>query len=65
MGDSVAASVSLIANAAVPPVWRYSLRMSGVLTKKFGRKYSRIGESASSCTYSVSSWRWFFQVKYV
>src|SRR5215207_3140427 len=39
--------------------------MSGVLGKKFGRKYSRSGPQASSSTYSVSSWREFFQVKYV
>ena len=39
--------------------------MSGVLAKKFGRKYSRSPEWASSDTYSVSSQREFFQVKYV
>ena len=39
--------------------------MSGVLGKKFGRKYSFSGPHASSLTYSVSSWRLFFQVKYV
>ena len=36
--------------------------MSAVLGKKFGRKYSLSGP-ASSSTYSVSSWRVFFQVK--
>ena len=39
--------------------------MSGVTGKKFGRKYSRSGPQASSFTYSVSSQREFFQVKYV
>ena len=39
--------------------------MSCVLVKKFGRKYSFSGPQASSSTYSVSSWREFFQVKYV
>ena len=39
--------------------------MSGVFGKKFGRKYSFSGPHASSLTYSVSSWRVFFQVKYV
>ena len=39
--------------------------MSGVLAKKFGRKYSLSGPQASSLTYSVSSQREFFQVKYV
>ena len=39
--------------------------MSGVLMKKLGRKYSRSGPWASSLTYSVSSQREFFQVKYV
>src|SRR3954452_16045071 len=39
--------------------------MSGVLMKKLGRKYSRSGPWASSPTYSESSHREFFQVKYV
>src|SRR5690242_18229222 len=39
--------------------------MSGVLAKKLGRKYSPSPEYASSETYSVSSQRAFFQVKYV
>ena len=39
--------------------------MSGVTGKKFGRKYSRSGPQASSSTYSVSSQREFFHVKYV
>ena len=39
--------------------------MSGVLAKKFGRKYSLSSVWASSDTYSVSSQREFFQVKYV
>src|SRR5437762_13368556 len=39
--------------------------MSGVLAKKLGRKYSCSPEYASSETYSLSSQREFFQVKYV
>src|SRR5919108_3554718 len=39
--------------------------MSGVTGKKFGRKYSFSGPHASSLTYSVSSQREFFHVKYV
>ena len=39
--------------------------MSGVFTKKFGRKYSCSPEFASSDTYSASSHREFFHVKYV
>jgi hypothetical protein len=34
----VDARTALILKAAGPPYWRYSVRMSGVLTKKFGRK---------------------------
>src|SRR5918992_5761144 len=65
VGDSVAASTRRVWNAGGPPCTRYSLRMSGVLAKKFGRQYSCIPEWASSSMYSVSSWRPFFQVKYV
>src|ERR671915_1054246 len=65
VGDSVAASTRRVSKAGGPPWTRYSLRMSGVLAKKFGRQYSCMPESASSCMYSVSSWREFFQVKYV
>src|SRR5437588_4962023 len=39
--------------------------MSGVLAKKFGRKYSCSPEYASCETYSVSSQRAVFHVKYV
>ena len=39
--------------------------MSGVTGKKLGRKYSASWVQASSLTYSVSSQREFFQVKYV
>ena len=40
--------------------------MSGVLAKKFGRKYSLLaGVARARTTYSVSSQREFFQVKYV
>ena len=39
--------------------------MSGVTGKKLGRKYSRSSLCASSLTYSVSSQREFFHVKYV
>src|SRR4029078_5483614 len=39
--------------------------MSGVTGKKLGRKYSFSGPHASSLTYSVSSQREFFHVKYV
>ena len=39
--------------------------MSGVFGKKLGRKYSALGPQASSLTYSVSSQREFFHVKYV
>ena len=35
--DPVAASTARILNAAGPPYWREAWRMSGVLTKKFGR----------------------------
>ena len=39
--------------------------MSGVLTKKFGRKYSASSVWASSFRYSSSSHLKFFHVKYV
>ncbi len=41
------------------------MRMSGVLTKKFGRKYCSSPEVASSPMYSLSSQWLLFQVKYV
>src|ERR671914_104807 len=65
VGESVAASTRRVSKAGGPPCTRYSLRMSGVLAKKFGRQYSCMPEKASSCMYSVSSWRPFFHVKYV
>ena len=61
-GESVAASISRASNAGLPPFWRYSWRMSGVLAKKLGRKNSGIVEWVSWCMYSVSSHFVFFQV---
>jgi hypothetical protein len=37
LGELVAASAARILNAGGPPYWRKAWRMSGVLTKKFGR----------------------------
>ena len=42
-------------NAGRPPSCRNTGRMSGVLVKKFGRKYSFAGPCVSSVRYSVSS----------
>jgi hypothetical protein len=39
--------------------------MSGVLAKKLGRKYSCMPDDARCSTYSTSSQRAFFHVKYV
>jgi len=39
----VAASATRSANAGRPPVWSSSGRMSGVLGRKLGRRYSRAG----------------------
>src|SRR5687768_2972436 len=52
-------------NAGRPPVWRYSVRMSGVLGQKFGRKKSRIGDRLSSVRYCSSSHFVLRQAKYV
>lgn len=46
--ESVAASAARITNCVRGACCRWRGLMSGVLTKKFGRKYSRAGPSASS-----------------
>ncbi len=62
MGLAVAASAARILNAGGPPYCRNSVRMSGVLTKKFGRKNA--GDSwLTSWKYSSSSSLVFRQVK--
>ena len=60
----MAASVARMAKPAGPPYCRYSGRMSGVFTKKFGRMYDAAGP-ASSLAYSSISPRLLRQVKYV
>src|SRR5688572_8089718 len=52
-------------NAPRPPVWRYSVRMSGVLGQKFGRKNSAGSPRVSSVEYSRNSQAEFRQAKYV
>src|SRR5437764_211781 len=51
--------------AGRPPSCRNTGRMSGVLVKKFGRKYSLAAPCVSSVRYSVSSAFVLRQVKYV
>ena len=58
-----AASAARIRNPARPEVCRKSGLISGVLTKKCGRKKSRTGGAFSSVRYSVSSCLVLRQVK--
>src|SRR5579864_7679693 len=51
--------------AGRPPVCRYSVRMSGVLGHRLGRKNSRMGGCASSLKYWYSSGAVLRQAKYV
>ena len=57
------ASASRTLNAARPPVCRYSGKISGVLAKKFGRRYSACSVVVNSVRYSSNSWRVLRQVK--
>src|SRR5579864_6695273 len=52
-------------NAGRPPVWRYSVRISGVFGHRFGRKNSRIGGCESSVKYWYSSHAELRHAKYV
>jgi hypothetical protein len=61
-GDPVAASAARILNAGWPPYWRYSWRMSGVLTKKFGRSTCEVSWDTSRRYSSISN-RLLRQVK--
>ena len=63
--DSVAASAARIRNPGRPDVCRKYGLMSGVLTKRCGRKKSFASEVVSSVKYSVSSCLVLRQVKYV
>ena len=61
----MAASTSRAAKVGRPPVCIGSVRMSGVLGQKLGRKYSRTPVCVSSRRYSSSSCLPLRQVKYV
>src|SRR5690606_30677909 len=61
----VLASTARTMNVERAPVWSCSVRMSGVLGQKLGRKKSEMGGCVSSCMYSPSSAPPTRQVKYV
>jgi len=63
--ESVQASAARIRNAGRPPVCRKKGLMSGVLTKRCGRKKSETCSLASSVKYEMSSYLVLCQVKYV
>src|ERR1700692_1300941 len=65
LAPSVAARTRRAANAGLPPVCRYSVRMSGVFGHRLGLKKSHTGDLVSSVKYCVMSHAVWRHAKYV